>query len=333
LLIVGAASPAYARAAQLKHLNAKEPMIGAGTIAGHEGHLHRSFLRSSRANWWGGTYYTKTGEPVRVNFSDVYAADPTTAQSYVDFLGELTHGQEISRVTLWIAEPMLVQLMCGADTLGCYSPDSQFLTVIGNDVPGYTVEEVLTHEFGHHIANNRSNAPWAGSTWGTKRWASYEDICNRTENGVAYPGDEGQHYAQNPGEAFAESYMFLNAQRFGVALPPWDYDPMFQPDSQSLSSILKDVMSPWTGPRTFVWKGKVAKKGAARAATLSTELDGNASFRVVAPPGSVFQIYANGTLVHSARGGTTGTICGTRALKTRVIGGTKGNFRVTATIP
>jgi hypothetical protein len=329
-----AASPANAGTQQLKPLEVGAVTIGTATLRGHETSSSRTFLRSSRASWWGGTYYTSAGEPVRVNFSDLYASDPATAQSFVNFLGQLTHGPEISRVTLWIAPWPLVQLLCGsAAALGCYSPGSQFLAVIGNDVPGYTVEQVLMHEFGHHIANNRSNPPWLAGTWGTKRWASYQDVCNRAQSGIAFPGDEGAHYLQNPGEAFAESYMFLNAQRFGVALPPWTFDPMFSPDSGALSTILDDVMSPYTGPKAFVWKGKLAKRGATKAATLPTPLDGDASFQVVAPRGSVFQIYENGTLVHSAGTDTSGRICGVRELKTRVIGGTKGNFRVTATIP
>jgi len=93
----------------------------------------------------------------------------------------------------------------GAD--GCYLPDQQLLLVPGNNPSdGTKLESVLAHEYGHDIANNRSNAPWYSGAWGRKRWASYMNICRRVEAGTAFPGDEGVHYKFNPGEAWAESY-------------------------------------------------------------------------------------------------------------------------------
>jgi len=138
---------------------------------------------------------------------------------------------------------------------------------------------------------------------------------------------------QNPGEAFAESYMFLNAQRFGLLLPPWDYDPMFTPDYGALTKISQDVTTPWNGESTFVWSGKLGRKGDTRSATLSTPLDGPLSFRVAAPRGSLLRVYANGAPLGSVRNGAAGTVCGQRAFTTRLIAGSKGRFRVLAQIP
>jgi hypothetical protein len=333
LLALIAVAPGYANDAIPKRLSTSGLTLGTAPIKDRTVHVARKLSRTSRSSWWGGTYYTSRGEPVRVNVSDQYLYDPGYAQSVVDFLGGLTHGSEISRLTLWIAPLDLTESICGADAVGCYDPSVGFLNVIGDDVGGYTVEEVLMHEYGHHVANNRSNAPWPAAIWGTKRWASYENVCSRTTEGVAFPGDEGTHYMQNPGEAFAESYMFMNAQRFALALPPWDFDPMFTPDYNALSKISQDVTAPWNGERTFAWGGKFQRRRATRSATLSTPLDGNLTLQLAAPRGTVLRVYSQGQLLASVTRGVSGTLCGERALTTRLVSGAKGRFRVVARIP
>ena len=47
---------------------------------------------------------------------------------------------------------------------------------MGQDVGTTTAASVLTHEYGHHIADSRQNPPWPSVNWGTKRWASYENV-------------------------------------------------------------------------------------------------------------------------------------------------------------
>lgn len=318
-----------------KHLAVNQLTLGAKAYTDRATPGARRLAATSRSSWWGGTYYTKAGEPVRVNVSDFYRYDPAYAQSVVDFLGALTHGSELSRVSLWIGPLSLIGTLCGnSAALGCYDPNSGSLAVIGTDVAGYSVEEVLMHEYGHHVASNRVNPPWQAMTWGPKRWASYENVCSRTAGGQAFPGDESSHYWQNPGEAFAESYMFLNAQRFGALLPPWEYDPMFTPDYAALSKITEDVVTPWTSDKTFVWSGKFSAKGTSRVATLQTPLDGTIAFRVTtAPRNSVLRISADGQLLASVRAGATGEICGQRAFTTRLTSGGKGRFRVVAETP
>ena len=318
-----------------KQLSVADVTLGASAYTDRGAPGPRRLAATNRSSWWGGTYYTKAGEPVRVNVSDSYRYDPTYPQSVVDFLGALTHGSELSRVSLWIGPLSLIGTLCGnSASLGCYDPASGSLAVIGTDVDGYSVEQILMHEYGHHVANNRVNPPWQGMTWGPKRWASYENVCRRTAGGQAFPGDESTHYWQNPGEAFAESYMFLNAQRFGVLLPPWEYDPMFTPDYAALSKISEDVVTPWAGDKTFVWSGRFAARGTSRAATLQTPLDGTIAFRVTAAPRhSVLRVYADGRLLASVRAGAAGEICGQRAFTTRLTSGGTGRFRVVAETP
>ncbi len=64
------------------------------------------------------------------------------------------------------------------------------LVTIGDAVDSVPAEEVATHEYGHHVAFNRDNVPWLAVEWGSKRWASYANICSRARAGSVYPGDE-----------------------------------------------------------------------------------------------------------------------------------------------
>ena len=66
-------------------------------------------------------------------------------------------------------------------------------------------KEIVTHEYGHHVANNSLDTPFDAEAYGTKRWASYMNICKRAVAGELFPGDEGDNYQENPGEAYAES--------------------------------------------------------------------------------------------------------------------------------
>ncbi len=284
----------------------------------------------ARSALYGGTYRAASGDLVRVYMSTLYVPDDSYLQAWANLFGALVHGAELSTLTVEIVTPGELNILC-PEADGCYFPSSSVLYLSGSGTAdGVPVEIVATHEYGHHVANNRNNSPWTAGDWGTMRWASYEDVCAKVDAGLAFPGDEAANYASNPGEAFAESYMYLNIQRFGLALPPWLFDPIFMPDYASLSTIQQDVMSPWTGQKTFVWKGRVTR---ARSSTLPTKLDGNLVFRLVAPAGSTLQIYANGRLAASTHRSFAGTICGARSIVTRIISRRAGRFTVTAYIP
>ena len=63
------------------------------------------------------------------------------------------------RVSVYLAPPSQVSAICGGeDILGCYGDDR--LVAPGEDMFEVSAESVITHEYGHHIAANRSNAPW-----------------------------------------------------------------------------------------------------------------------------------------------------------------------------
>ena len=123
----------------------------------------------------------------------------------------------------------------------------------GETVADITAEEVVRHEYGHHIAFNRLNAPWTAVDWGPKRWASAANVCARVARREAYPGDEGTNYALNPGEAWAEAYRLMDERKAG------DHD---RDVADRLAELLPerggtpgggaDVLQPWTAARTTV---------------------------------------------------------------------------------
>ena len=67
----------------------------------------------------------------------------------------------------------------------CRARSSRRATLPSRDL---SAEAIIAHEYGHHVAANRSNAPWAALDWGTKRWATYIQVCGRARDGRALPG-------------------------------------------------------------------------------------------------------------------------------------------------
>lgn len=145
---------------------------------------------------------------------------------------------------------------------------------IGEDTEWSTVEEVLTHEYGHHVANNRDNYPWPAIAYGTKRWATYMGICAKEAVGTVFPGDEGKHYLQNPGEGFAESFLHLNEVKLGIPETPWFYDAALAPDAGALAALEQDVLKPWKDNAIKRWSGRFGRRGQQQVRTFQTPLDG-----------------------------------------------------------
>jgi hypothetical protein len=213
-----------------------------------------------------------------------------------------------------------LQAICGLEALACYDPSQSTIYASPEDqLDSPPAKEIVTHEYGHHIANNRNDAPWDALDYGTKRWSSYENICAKAAGGTASPGDEGTHYFQNSGEAFAESYRVLNLQKLGLPDSGWNIvDPSFYPDATALTLLEQDVTTPWTGPTATKLRGSFGS-GVVRTFKLQTPLDGSFVARLVAPTKTKLRLalYNSGTLVQ--RGPTIRyEICGERALTLKV---------------
>jgi hypothetical protein len=177
-------------------------------LAGRTALLAGAPRHLAEASWWSGTYSIADGGEVAIYISMSYPEPGSLAQHWVDFFAGLPHGKEISALKIYIAPIAEVTELCSSvEALGCYGGPT--LVTVGDTTDGIAPASVAAHEYGHHVAASRSNAPWRAVDWGTKRWASKVGVCSRVQSGTAFPGNEGLNYTLNPGEAFAESYRVL----------------------------------------------------------------------------------------------------------------------------
>ena len=225
---------------------------------------------------WGGSYVTPTGETVNIQVSDSYPQDPAFAQQWADFLSTLYHGPELAKLTLELNPLNEVQRICGRFALACYTPSGGEIVAPATDPdPLTSAEGIIAHEYGHHFAANSNNAPWQAVDYGTKRWASYLQVCKGAETGKLYPGSEDSNYRLNPGEGFAEAFRLLNERHLGVPESAWDVvSSVFYPDTGALAALEQDVTTPWTTTTASVVKGSFTKRGTSKATALATPLDG-----------------------------------------------------------
>jgi hypothetical protein len=277
----------------------------------------------------GGPVTAADGETVTVYVEDaLLAADPGVAQRFADLLASLLHGPELSTLTLNLASLDSVGQICGFGALGCYSPRALTIVAIGEDLPSVAARSVVTHEYGHHLANSRSNDPWPAVDYGTKRWASYTNICKRSKGGELFPGNEGQNYQFNPGEDFAENFRVLNERRAGVPELAWQVvDPSLYPDQTALDLLTQDITTPWTGPTTTTVRSTLGPRATGRGFRIQTPLDGNFTASLRAPAGSRFtlrvvDLATGGQLAYSTAATTTKSVafqvCGERTLQVQV---------------
>ena len=151
---------------------------------------------------WGGTYPTgdSLGSFVQIQVSQSYPVDQALPQDWATYLGTLVHGRELGQLTLNLVPLSSVKSLCGGQALACYDPQRQEIFASPEDqLDAPPAKEIVTHEYGHHVANNSNDAPWQAIDYGTKRWSSYENICAKAADGTASPGNEGARYAQNSG--------------------------------------------------------------------------------------------------------------------------------------
>lgn len=278
---------------------------------------------------WGGRVTAATGEAVTVRASDAYPQDAALLQQWADFLTRLVHGPEIGTVTLYLAPLAEVQGTCGRGAYACYSSRGSLIVASAYDpAPDVTATAVITHEYGHHVASSRTNAPWDAVEFGTKRWASYENVCSRARAGVLFPGAEaGDRYTLNPGEAFAEAYRVLNERRSSVAETSWDIvTDLLYPDAGALTALQQDIVSPWTGNSRVSYSSSVGGRARTRAFAVATPFDGTLRATVTAArrPVTLTVVAASGTRVArtTAPAGrsrsVSATVCGTRAYRIQV---------------
>jgi hypothetical protein len=281
------------------------------------------------AGYWGGQYRVSTGESVTVYASNSYPVDAALGQRWADFLATLVHGLELSTVTVLLATPDQISRTCGVDAVACYSARGAELYAPGEDpASDLSAEAVITHEYGHHIAANRSNAPWLALDWGPKRWASAMQVCAKARRGVLVPGAEDPvQYTENPGEGWAEAYRVLNERKAGRAETPWQIvDQALYPTAAALTAAEQDVTAPWSAgtTTTTTQKAVLTRAKKTRTFTVATQLDGTLRMTLKASAGmrlSVDVLASSTRAAHvvSARAvSRTFAVCGVRSYRFRV---------------
>jgi hypothetical protein len=276
----------------------RSPSGGVADAATRVPHL------SDTARAYRGNYQTPAGETVDIRVSPSYSFDTAQVQAWADYLGSLLHGRELQSVVVYLAPPAEVSALCGSGAAACYSPRDRLIVAPGEDLNAQTsAEAVLTHEYGHHLANSSLNPPWKPLDYGTKRWASYLDVCRRAAAGEIFPGDEDEHYQLNPGEGFAEAYRVTNEHRLGLAEAPWQVvDQRFYPDATAMALIEQDATQPWTSNSSVSYSGRFRRGGSSvHTFTVSTSLDGMTSASVRSPKGTSFRVTKARTTVCGAR--------------------------------
>jgi hypothetical protein len=240
------------------------------------------------------------------------------------FLGSLPHGNELDLLNVLMATQAEITSICGANTLACYFPDSNRMVVRGNSSPpagGVSRDFVVAHEYGHHLAHHRNNEPWDALTRGPKRWATFERVCQGVEAGSYFPGDQGVHYFENPGEAFAEAFAFA---RFPNETA-WLWTESLRPSALALEKIRDDAVDPWQTRRMVRWHGRLRQGVRSLTRVFATPLDGLFTVRLRSAGGTNFKLVLvnpggrRSAASWSRRARVGFTVCGQAGVRVRVV--------------
>ncbi|HEV2874795.1 MAG TPA: hypothetical protein VGW14_06565 [Thermoleophilaceae bacterium] len=237
-------------------------------------------------------YTTPDGYRVEIETSPAYRVDPVADQGVADFLGSRLHGPELGTLSVYVGSPVEIRRLCGggARVVACYSIGESRMYVPGEAVAGIPVEYPLTHEYGHHIASRRSNKPWEALDWGAKHWASAVRVCTYVDRGLLFPGNQGAHYRDDPGEGFADGYAHLHYPDV-----PWYYNELMRPGPLEFAALRKDVLDPWRGPRSRTFRGGLGPHRTQRTFRLRLKLDGNVTMRMKGAAGASYTVEAETT--------------------------------------
>ena len=306
--------------------------------------LRANRLAQAAITFRGGPITTTTGEIVDVRVSDSLPLETSTPEGWAEFIAGLTHGPEITSLRTYIVTFAEVQAICGSRALGCYGRDE--MVAPGELVADIAPEEVVRHEYGHHVANHRLNSPWAAIDWGPKRWASAANICAGVSRREAFPGDQGSNYSRNPGEAWAEVYRLMDERKAGIATATWPIiASSFFPNEAALQAAEQDVLQPWVAQTTRLFT-RVFGKRTARVwwIPLATPRDGDFRINATMPNGGTAEVALvdadRRTVLRRAQWvgqrsrRLDSSICGRRSLFVRVTqAGALGRVRVSVTAP
>jgi hypothetical protein len=270
------------------------------------------------------------------------AAEP---RAIAHTIGTFIHGPEVNLLTVQLDTPFQLGFDCGYDAQSCYFSGDNKIVLSGDaDVgpDGASREFVLAHEYGHHVAQHRDMpAPFpAAINWGTERWASVENVCQGHRAGAFFPGDEGTHYYEDPGEAFAESFAF---NRFPDAAVEWAWAPSLRPTPAAFRAIRRDTLEPWQGRTNLTLSGRLPRSGKL-VQEVPTPFDGDVSIGPASDSASGYELVirdSSGRILRASREGVSSanrldyTVCGQARLGVvvRATGEAGKPFRLTVQRP
>lgn len=253
-------------------------------------------------------FLTSDGIPVEARVSQSVANPDSVAQGIVSFLGTRVHGLEMGKLRVFIGIPSEIADACGGDAevLACYSASENRMYIPDRDPgagnsAGFTRNYAITHEYGHHIAHYRSDAPFPALNYGAKYWSSYKFVCAGADSGLYFPGNQGTHYLDDPGEGFADSYAHLPENGFSNV--PWQFNDRLRPDAGAFAALRLDVLHPWQGPQRKVVAGSLDSQHRSRLTTFRTSLDGTVDLRLRGPAAANYDvgIYDGSRLISRTR--------------------------------
>ena len=289
-----------------------------------------------------GRYTTPSGARVAVFSSDAYAPDPAGDQQFANLYDSFLHGFELERATIYIAPPPEVAELCGEGAAACYIPpggagpfgnfgsDGLLITNGNSD----NIEADAAHEYGHHIAAYRDNAPLSAFDTGAKYWASYLGVCPSLRTGRM--GFGAENYLVDPAEGWSEAYAETTLP--GVGWADIVSRELFFPDATTSRIIRDDVLNPWSGYETKRFRGRLRRGGARKKGRkVATTLDGIVRVYLRPQRGREFDLFlkVGGRIVKKSvtRGGDKlrYQVCGPASVKVvvkRRRGSRGGRFRV-----
>lgn len=225
------------------------------------------------------------GHRLRLQLSKKLGRTPAsvaTIERLAALLETFHHGPEMSQLKLHVVHPSEMAHICGAEgVLGCYGGDE--LVVPDRSTADIPLEEVLAHEYGHHLAAHRRNSMGSALAWGPQTWASTEAVCWRADSGRLFNG-----YWDNPGEAFAEAYARLH---YPASTASWDYTKLLEPGGTSLDAIVFDAHNQLSRtPSRTVFSGRLSRSRRTQTFSLTLAQDSTLRLALAGPAGADYDV-------------------------------------------
>ena len=136
--------------------------------------------------------------------------------------------------------------------VACYAIDEARMYVPGESVRGIPVEYPLTHEYGHHIALLALEQPVGRARLGrqvlVERHAHLHAACAAA---CSSPATRARTTGTIPARASRTA-----TRTCTTPTQPWYYNELMRPDAKAFAAIRRDVLHPWTGPRSRTFRGR-----------------------------------------------------------------------------